>query len=95
MNASTTITKRLRIHGRVQGVYFRESMCQKAAQLGVTGWVRNLRDGTLEATIQGTEEAVRHMLEWAKRGPEMAGVTDMEVTESSGSYAEFERRDTA
>lgn len=95
MSGSAHVSKLLRIHGRVQGVYFRESMCQKAAQLGITGWVRNLRDGTLEAMIQGTEDAVRQMLEWAKRGPEMAGVTDMEVTEGSGNYAEFERRSTA
>jgi acylphosphatase len=89
------ITRQIRLHGRVQGVYFRESMCQQAAQMGITGWVRNRRDGTLEAMIQGTEDAVRQMLEWAKRGPEMAGVTDMEVTEGSGRYAEFERRGTA
>ncbi len=50
----------------MQGVYFRESMCQKATELGITGWVRNRRDGTVEALVQGTEETVGHMLEWAK-----------------------------
>lgn len=87
MPYSTPATKLLKIHGHVQGVYYRESMCQKAAELGVTGWVRNRRDGGVEA--------VQRMLEWAQRGPEMARVTDMVVEEGSGSYVEFERRVTA
>lgn len=91
----TTATRLLRIHGRVQGVYFRESMSQKAAELGVTGWVRNRRDGTVEAMVQGPEAVVQRMLEWARTGPEMACVTDMEVTEGSGSHTGFERRSTA
>lgn len=94
MSGSARVSKLLRIYGRVQGVYFRESMCQKAAQLGITGWVRNRRDGTVEAVIQGTEEAVQHMLEWARKGPNTASVTDMKVTTGSGSHAEFERLDT-
>lgn len=94
MSGSVRVSKLLRIHGRVQGVYFRESMCQKASELGITGWVRNRRDGTVEALVQGTEEAVGHMLEWAKKGPEMASVTALDVTEGSGSYTGFERRST-
>ena len=95
MSGSAHVSKLLRIHGRVQGGYFRESMCQKAAELGITGWVRNRRDGTVEALVQGTAEAVGHMLEWAKKGPEMASVTALEVTEGSGSHTGFERRSTA
>lgn len=95
MPGPTLITKLLRLHGCVQGVYFRESMCQKAAELGVTGWVRNRRDGYVEAMVQGNEESVLRMLAWARRGPEMAQVTDMEVEEGSGCYVEFERRATA
>jgi len=79
----------------VQGVFYRESMCRKAAELGVTGWVRNRRDGSVEAMLQGDEETVQRMLEWARRGPEMAQVTDMEVEQGSGSYTGFERLDTA
>lgn len=94
MPYSTPATKLLRIHGRVQGVYFRESMCQKAAELGITGWVRNRRDGTVEAMVQGSEQAVQRMLEWARRGPEMAQITDLVVEQGSGSYSGFERRDT-
>jgi len=94
MPYSTPATKLLRIHGRVQGVYFRESMCQKAAELGITGWVRNRRDGTVEAMVQGSEQAVQRMLEWARRGPEMAQITDLVVEQGSGSYSGFERQGT-
>jgi len=94
MSGSARVTKLLRLHGRVQGVYYRESMCQKAAELGVTGWVRNRRDGTVETMVQGTEEALQRMLEWARMGPGNARVTDMVVEEGSGSYTGFERRDT-
>ena len=94
MSGSALATKLIRLHGRVQGVYYRESMCHKAAELGVTGWVRNRRDGTVEAMVQGNEEAVARMLAWAQRGPEMANVTEMLVAEGSGSYSGFERRET-
>lgn len=79
----------------MQGVFYRESMCRKAAELGVTGWVRNRRDGSVEAMVQGDEETVQRMLEWARRGPEMAQVTDMVAEQGSGSYTGFERLDTA
>ena len=79
----------------MQGVFYRESMCRKAAELGVTGWVRNRRDGSVEAMLQGDEETVQRMLEWARRGPEMAQITDMEVEQGSGSFTGFERLDTA
>lgn len=94
MSDSTNVTKLIRLHGRVQGVYFRESMCVKAAELGVAGWVRNRRDGTVEAMVQGNPEAVQHLLDWARRGPEMASVTEMVVEEGSGSYRDFERLGT-
>lgn len=94
MPGSANVTKLIWLHGRVQGVYYRESMCRKAAELGVTGWVRNHRDGTVEAMVQGSAEAVQQMLAWAQRGPEMASVTEMEAVEGSGSYSGFERRET-
>ena len=95
MSGSARVTKLIRLHGRVQGVFYRESMCRKAAELGVTGWVRNRRDGSVEAMLQGDEETVQRMLEWARRGPEMAQITDMEVEQGSGSFTGFERLDTA
>lgn len=85
----------LRIYGRVQGVFFRESMCRRAQQLGITGWVRNCRDGTVEAMIQGESEAISAMIEWARTGPEQAMVKRVEIGAGSGEYTVFEKRDTA
>lgn len=87
-------TQHLRIIGRVQGVFFRESMCRRAQQLGITGWVRNRRDGSVEAMIQGTPEAVAAMVEWARTGPEQARVEAVEISTGSGEYAGFERLET-
>jgi acylphosphatase len=84
------ITKRLVIHGRVQGVYFRDSMRQQARQFGVTGWVRNRRDGTVEAIVQGGPGAVEKMIEWSHRGPDKAKVTDVQVEEAQGQFGSFE-----
>ena len=70
----TRIAKLLRIHGRVQGVGYRESMRQQAIRLGLTGWVRNRRDGTVEALVCGHPEQVDLIVEWAQRGPRYAMV---------------------
>jgi len=87
-------TKRLIIYGRVQGVFFRESMCRQAAELGVTGWVRNRRDGSVEATVQGDEAAVERMIDWARAGPAYAQVERVEIEPGSGEYDHFERLGT-
>lgn len=87
-------TKKLKIFGRVQGVYFRESMYREAQYLGVTGWVRNNRDGTVEAVVQGTETAVAAIIRWAEIGPELARVDQVEISEASGEYTDFARQDT-
>src|SRR5437773_9126493 len=63
------MAKHLVISGRVQGVGFRYSMSEEAERLGVTGWVRNRRDGTVEAVIDGAPDAVEGILSWARRGP--------------------------
>jgi len=89
------ISHHLRVYGHVQGVFFRESMYRKAQQLGITGWVRNRRDGTVEAMIQGAPEAVSAMIEWARTGPELARVEGVEISTGSGEYNDFERLDTA
>ena len=73
------ISRHLRIRGRVQGVYFRESMRQRADQLKVTGWVRNRSDGTVEALVQGEPFAVDAIVQWAQRGPHAARVDKVEV----------------
>ena len=88
------MAKHLVISGRVQGVGFRYSMSEEAERLGVTGWVRNRRDGTVEAVVDGATDAVDAMLAWAHRGPRGASVTDVQVTETAGSFERFEMRPT-
>lgn len=85
-------TRRLTIRGRVQGVWFRESMRLEAERLGVTGWVRNRLDGTVEAVVQGQARAVEAMIAWARRGPEEAGVSGVEVADAQGDFPSFEKR---
>ncbi|MGE5616245.1 MAG: acylphosphatase [Bacillota bacterium] len=92
---SETIARRLVAHGRVQGVWFRESMRRKAETLGVTGWVRNRMDGSVEALVQGPPDAVEAMVEWARRGPERANVARLDVeTTGAQPLASFETRPT-
>ena len=81
--------RHLLIHGRVQGVGYRESMRIEAARLGVTGWVRNRRDGTVEAVIAGHDEAITVLTAWAHRGPPAAVVTDVDVAPADGTFAGF------
>ncbi len=67
------------IAGRVQGVSFRAACQRMAWQHGVTGWVCNLADGRVEAVFEGPAEQVERLLEWARRGPRLAVVTDVAV----------------
>jgi acylphosphatase len=87
-------TLRLVIHGRVQGVWFRESMKQQAEQLGIRGWVMNRADGCVEAVIQGNETAVAAMLAWAHAGPPLAKVTRIEQTATEGEFTDFRKHPT-
>jgi acylphosphatase len=89
-----TVTRHLRITGRVQGVGFRYFMEGKASDLGVTGWVRNRHDGTVEAMVQGTPEAVDAMIAAARRGPRAAIVVDVRVSDASGDFSGFASRPT-
>ena len=90
-------TLRLVAHGRVQGVWFREGMRQAAEGLGVVGWVRNRRDGTVEAVVQGPPAAVEAIVAWARQGPEGAEVERLDVAETRGEadFAAFEKHPTA
>lgn len=92
-------TYHLRAAGRVQGVAFRESMRAEALRLGVHGWVRNCRDGTVEAVVQGPCAAVETIVAWARQGPPAARVTQLTVqappAEYARTYAGFERLPTA
>ena len=64
--------------GRVQGVYFRQSTRKKALALGVSGWVRNRNDGSVEVVAEGPEAAIERLVEWCGTGPEMAQVSALE-----------------
>lgn len=66
------------VSGRVQGVFFRDSTQRKAAALGLAGWVRNLRDGRVEALFVGEEDACRRALEFVRIGPPNAVVSGVE-----------------
>jgi len=87
--SESVITRHLVIHGRVQGVYFRDSMRQQARRLGVTGWVRNRSDGTVEAMVQGKADAVEQMIKWAHRGPDAAQVIQVQIEEAQGQFDSF------
>jgi acylphosphatase len=87
-------TRHLAIRGRVQGVFYRESMRQEAMRLGVAGWVRNLRDGSVEAVVSGPVPAVEALVAWCRRGPADALVSGVEVGEASGEFTGFEKRPT-
>jgi acylphosphatase len=77
--------KRVRavIRGWVQGVGFRASCRREAERLGLTGWVRNLSDGSVEALFEGPDQAVAAMLRWCEHGPEGAEVSEVKVAEES------------
>ena len=83
-------TLHLVIHGRVQGVFFRDSMRREAQRLAVNGWVRNTTEGTVEAIVQGEQSAVDNIVQWAQRGPERAQVSQVEVEAGSGAFHQFE-----
>jgi acylphosphatase len=72
-------TVRVRISGRVQGVFFRTSCARLAEDLDLAGWVRNLPDGDLEAVFGGADRSVEDMLAWCRKGPSGARVERVEV----------------
>jgi acylphosphatase len=73
--------KRVVVHGNVQGVFFRDTMRRLAEQHSVSGWVRNNRDGTVEAVLEGDETAVERLLAFARGGPRGAQVERVEVAD--------------
>lgn len=79
------------VSGRVQGVYYRQTTLKVAAELEVSGWVKNLMDGRVEALIEGDADAVDTMVEWCKKGPSSAKVTQLENFEEEykGEFEKF------
>lgn len=88
-------TRQIRVKGRVQGVGFRDALRVEALRLGVRGWVRNRADGSVQALLQGDDDAVEHLVQWARHGPPLAQVRTMdeETIEQvlERSYDDFER----
>ncbi len=88
-------TRKVRAHvsisGWVQGVFFRSSTRDKARSLSVTGWVRNLYDGTVEVLVEGDADAVSRLIAWCRQGPPGARVQDVEVEwgDYSGKFDTF------
>ena len=82
------------VHGRVQGVNFRGTTIREAAAHGVTGWVRNLRDGTVEVMAEGTRSQLESLLQFLHVGPPAANVTGVDVQwlEPTGEYNSFRVR---
>jgi acylphosphatase len=80
------VRRRLVIHGRVQGVFFRDTLRRLAESHGVAGWARNAPDGTVEVALEGDEEAVARIVAFAREGPEGAWVerVDENVEEPEG-----------
>jgi len=80
------------VSGRVQGVYFREQTRKGAKKLSVSGWIKNLEDGRVEAIFEGEKEKVEKIVNWARRGPFFAKVNDLEIEwgEYQGEFESFE-----
>lgn len=78
----------LKIRGRVQGVFYRQSTKDKAVQLGLTGWARNCPDGSVEAVFEGERDAVDAAVEWCHHGPAAAQVSEV-IVEWQDSQSEF------
>ncbi len=84
----------VRISGRVQGVFFRDATRQKAEDLTLAGWVRNLPDGRVEAVFEGPPDRVKEMLRWCEEGPRQASVenVDTDIEDPAGDLSGFEVR---
>lgn len=76
------MAKHLRIIGIVQGVGYRAGFDALARALGISGWVRNRRDGSVEAMLRGDDAAVQQLIAWAQRGPTMARVDRIDIIET-------------
>lgn len=90
-------TRQIRVSGRVQGVGYRASLQREAQKRGVTGWVRNRVDGSVEAVLQGPPAAVDALVDWARQGPAGARAADVvaSAADEEPSHARFELRPTS
>jgi len=90
MSVAEPIARRLVIAGRVQGVGFRYAFADEARLRGLGGWVRNRRDGRVEALVSGPAPAVEAMIAWARVGPPAARVSSVDVEEAIATAGGFE-----
>jgi acylphosphatase len=81
-------TRQIRVKGRVQGVGYRYALRDEAERMGITGWVRNRADGTVEALLRGDERALDALIGWARRGPRAARIEELR---EEPLQAEFDR----
>ena len=77
------INKRIKIKGKVQGVFFRKSTQEKALELGISGWVQNELDGSVLTEIEGPATAIAQMEQWLRTGPERARVDEVIIVEGA------------
>ena len=90
---SAIIARRCYVSGRVQGVFYRASTCERAQQLGCRGYARNLADGRVEVLAVGDQKAVDALIEWLWHGPPAAQVSDVQCTEVAiGELGEMPER---
>ena len=83
-------TIRLTVKGKVQGVYFRASAKNKAGELGITGWVRNLPDDNVEIKATATDDLLQQFIYWCRKGPSRATVHELIIEELSvESFSDF------
>ena len=85
------VRARVIVEGRVQGVFFRNHTEEMASKLGVEGWVRNRRDGRVEAVFEGNKEKVEEIIQWCHQGPPEARVTKVHTTweDYTGEFGDF------
>lgn len=88
------VRARIRVKGLVQGVFFRYNTRERARKLGLTGWVRNVPDGSVECVIEGDREKVEDLIKWCHHGPPGAHVEAVEVNweDYRGEFADFSIR---
>jgi len=91
------VTRQIRVNGLVQGVGYRAAMRKQAQALGVSGWVRNRADGSVEALAHGAAAAVEALIAWARRGPPAARVADVRISDADAAVVHpgFELRPSA
>ena len=86
----SSVVRHIVVSGRVQGVGFRYALADEARSRGIEGWVRNRRDGSVEAMIAGDADAVDALVAWARHGPPSAHVSGVEIEASEGSFDGFD-----